>query len=153
MIFKHLNKYLFCIFAVFLCISCTTQYEKLGVFEGIKKEFVGVDFNKKTSLFVFSDIDCSTCIYYIQGTRKKISPNTQILGLYLNVNPKAKFGYQDLLDETKNEIKWVSMKDRKLFGLISQCTQAGASPFLVEIENNKIISVEPLVDIIKKQDK
>lgn len=149
MSFKFIKNSILIVFS-FILLGCSTQYEQLGILENIKQEFAGVDFNKKTSLFVFSDGDCSTCIYYIQGTHKKVPPNVQILGLYLKINPKAQFGYQDLLDETKNQIKWVSMKNKKIFGLISQCTKSGASPFIIEIENNKVVSIIPLVDIIKE---
>ena len=129
-----------------MCVLCACnaqkKYTDLKIFENIKQEFVGIDFEQKTAILVFYEGNCSGISSQIkQALENKIKPNTQKLGLYLKMSQKAKFGYQALLDETKNEIKWGSMQNKTLFGLISQCTKSNKSPFLVSIKNNKIKSV------------
>ncbi len=134
----------FFVLCVYALCACNTQkrYTSLKIFDNIKQEFAEVDFKQKTALLVFYEGNCSGISSQIkQALENKIKPNTQKIGLYLKMNAKSKFGYQALLDETKNDIKWVSMKNRSLFGLISQGTKSNKSPFLVNIKNNRVISV------------
>lgn len=141
------SSFYLCLCLLFAC-STRNQYKEIGVFENIKQEFAGVDFSKKTTLLVFSDNNCNSALYQLTTAKDKIRPNTQVLGLYLKMNPKANFGYQNYLNETKSEIKWVSMQNRKLFGFISECTKSNASPFIIEIKNNQITSVKSVKDIL-----
>ena len=134
-------------FVLCMCMLCACnaqkKYADLKIFDNVKQEFVGVDFEQKTALLVFYDGDCNAVTYKIGNViEKKIKPNTQKLGLYLKMNSKAKFGYQSFIDITKNDIKWVSMQNRSLFGLISQCTKSSSSPFIIRIKNNQITSIK-----------
>jgi len=138
------NIILLAIFSTFIFCTSHIKEDKLtrDVLPLIDKIFE----NKisKGVILILSEYDCESCSENTFSKINSIVENTkdfQLYGIYFTIRKKRNIQYNEFVKNTQNQILWKNTTNMELFGKVSQNSDKQHSPFIVKIENKKVMSI------------
>ena len=102
---------------------------------------------EKAIVLIFSEYDCESCAKNTFSKVNSLIENREeykIYGIYFTTRKKNNTQYKDFIKNTLKQVIWVNTTQMELFNKVSQNSDKQHSPFILKIENSKVVAIKSI---------